>query len=102
MFAYEFLRVNEIIIPNFCSSELWEDKIYTKEVKVLKPLDLMLYSKDGKSFGAHVAVYIGFGDVIHLSADNKIYEIIRHENIIKNQKYKYFIGAKRVLTAKKY
>lgn len=35
-----------------------------------------------KLFGAYVAVYIGFGDVIHLSADN----------IIKNQKYKYFIG----------
>jgi len=98
VFAYEFLRVNDIKLPNFRSSELWEDKIYTKIVNDFEPLDLMLYNSiDGKSFGAHVAVYIGFNDVIHLSADNKIYEIIKHENIIKNQKYKYFIGAKRVL-----
>jgi hypothetical protein len=101
VFAYEFLKVNDIEIPNFRSRELWEDEIYTKIVKDFKPLDLMLYSKDGKSFGAHLAVYIGFGDVIHLSADNRVYEIIEHENIIKNQKYKCFVGAKRVLGSKK-
>lgn len=97
VFAYEFLRINDIKLPNFRSSELWEDKIYTKGVNTFKKLDLMLYSKEGKSFGAHIAVYIGFGNVIHLSMYNKTYEIIEHKEMLKNNKYKCFIGAKRVL-----
>jgi hypothetical protein len=57
----------------------------------------MLYSSNGESFGAHVAVYIGNGNVIHLSLENGKPEIISHNNMLQNQKYCKFVGAKRIL-----
>ncbi len=57
----------------------------------------MLYSSTGDAYGAHVGFYIGEGKIIHLSADNVYVEIILHEDMLENEKYSFFIGAKRVL-----
>jgi hypothetical protein len=99
VFAYELLRVNGLTVPNVRSSELWGDTSYSKDVVDFEPLDLMLYSADGKSYGAHVGVYIGNGELIHLSLQNSKPEIIAHCLMQKNDKYKYFVGAKRMLTS---
>ena len=96
VFAYALLKENGITIPNFRSSHLWEDDIYTEKVTKFKPFDLMLYSIAGDAYGAHVGLYIGEGKIIHLSADNVYAEIISHEDMLKNEKYSFFIGAKRV------
>jgi len=97
VFAYELLKKNGLYPPNLRSSELWDDILHTKKVKNLRALDLMLYNPDNESFGAHVGVYIGAEKIIHLSYQNQKPEIIEHKLMSNNEKYRVFIGAKRVL-----
>lgn len=98
VFAYELLKHNGINIPNFRSSELWEDTIYTEKVEIIKPLDILLYNSENKAYGAHVGVSIGNNMLIHLSAENNKAEIISQEDMLRKNKYCIFIGAKRVNT----
>ncbi len=98
VFAYELLRVNGMVPPNDRSSELWSDTCYSRKILVdFEPLDIMLYSADGEAYGAHVGVYIGDGEIIHLSLQNGRSEIIEHEIMQENKKYRRFVGAKRIL-----
>ena len=96
VFAYELLRENGLDIPNDRSSELWSDESYSQKVNDYLPLDIFLYNSCPKSFGAHVGVYIGGGMVFHLSLDNGFPKKESHESMLKNPKYKSFIGAKRI------
>ena len=96
LFAYELLKENGLEVPNLRSSDLWEDVIYTETVDIIKPLDLMLYNRNDDPFGAHVGVYIGDGNIIHLSFLNKTAAIIQHKSMHENKKYSIFIGAKRI------
>ena len=98
VFAYAILKENGLQVPNDRSSELWSDTNYSRVVTDFKPLDLMLYSVSGDSYGAHVAVYIGNGEVIHLSFQNGKPERIPHKTLMMNEKYRCFVGAKRVLS----
>ena len=97
VFAYALLRENGLNVPNDRSSELWSDTTYSKVVSDFQPLDLMLYSPDGSSYGAHVAVYIGDGEVFHLSLQNGNSEVIPHDDMMNNPKYACFVGAKRII-----
>lgn len=44
LFAYELLRYFGKYIPDFRSSNLWEDNIWTQRVDTFEPLDLVLYN----------------------------------------------------------
>ncbi|MEM9723689.1 MAG: NlpC/P60 family protein [Bacteroidota bacterium] len=99
-FAYELLRYFGKSIPNFRSSNLWEDTTYTKQVEEpFEPLDLLLWHKHLDSYGAHVGIYIGQQYVIHLAKHIGKPVIWNLEQFPLEDRYKYFIGAKR-LTAK--
>jgi cell wall-associated NlpC family hydrolase len=95
-FAYELLRHFGLILPDFRSSELWEDCVYTNPAKELKPLDLLLWNKTPEAWGTHVGVYLGDGQVIHLSKAVGIVSIWMLEEFQKHEQYAFFIGAKRV------
>ncbi len=97
VFAYELLAYFNIYPPQFRSSELWNDKTYTKLVNNMKKLDILLYNKTLDSYGAHVGVYIGNEKVIHLSQSIGKPEIIDHKELLLRTKYKFFLGAKRVI-----
>lgn len=97
VFAYELLRENGLHAPNLRSSNLWADEHYTKKVTAFQPLDILLYNKTPDAYGAHVAVYVGDGMVIHLSLDNGTPKIQSHASMIEDPKYAFFIGAKRIL-----
>ncbi len=98
VYAYEFLKEFNRIIPNFRSKELWEDHIYTKKIeKDFLEFDIMLYNIKNESFGAHIGLYLGENKVLHLSKDNKTPMIESHESLLSQEKYRYFIGAKRVI-----
>mgnify|MGYP000315444279 CR=1 FL=1 len=99
LFAYALLKENGLQVPNDRSSELWSDTRYSKVVTDFEPLDLMLYSPNGDAYGAHVGVYIGDGRVIHLSYANGKPEILPHIELLNNEKYRCFVGAKRILEA---
>jgi len=97
VFAYALLEENGLHVPNDRSSELWSDTSYSEAVTEFEALDLMLYNSTSDAYGAHVAVYIGEGRIIHLSLQNGRPEITTHICMLSIEKYKCFIGAKRVV-----
>ena len=96
LFAYEILRYFGHTIPDFRSSDLWEDDTCTITVDEFLPLDLMLYHRKPESYGAHVGLYLGNGKVIHLAQSMGKPEIIDHADFALQDKYACFIGAKRL------
>lgn len=97
LYAYELLRHFGKHPPTLRSSELWSDQHYTVITDSYELLDLMLYNKTPVAYGAHVGVYIGEGKVLHLSYAIGHPVIQNHTALLAEEKYAYFIGAKRVL-----
>ncbi|EAY28088.1 NlpC/P60 family protein [Microscilla marina] len=97
VFAYELLRHHGLKVPDFRSSDLWEDTIHTQQVTHLQPLDILLWNKTPNSWGAHVGVYIGNNQAVHLSKVNHTAVIWTLEHFLEQPAYKVFIGAKRIL-----
>ena len=97
LFAYALLRHFGVTIPPFRSSELWEDTESTQIVHELEPLDLLLFNDTHKSWGAHVAVYLGDNTVLHLSKKVGRPAICALPELQFEPKYRVFIGAKRCL-----
>lgn len=95
VFAYSILKYYGIHIPDFRSSELWEDRTFTKQVYEFQVLDLLLFHANLSAFGAHVTVYIGNNEVIHLAKHHGMPKIEHISALSKEKRYAYFIGAKR-------
>jgi hypothetical protein len=94
-FAYELLRHNGFVIGNLRSSELWEDATDTVPVAGdLVPGDLLLFNHTRRPWGAHVAVYLGRDQAIHLArhiGKPAVWALSEFTAPL----YVYFIGAKR-------
>jgi cell wall-associated NlpC family hydrolase len=97
LFAYALLAANGREVPDFRSSELWDDETVTVKVTDLEPLDLLLFNDRSQAYGAHVAVYLGEGEAIHLARRDGIPLIWPLERFARDERYKVFIGAKHVL-----
>lgn len=97
VFAYALLKHFGLSVPNFRSSELWDDVTWTRSTTLFCPLDLMLYNQNSDAFGAHVGVFVGEGEVFHLSLGNGTPKFELHSDLLKQDKYRCFIGAKRVI-----
>lgn len=97
LFVYELLRYNGFNITfKYRSSELWEDKKFTKKVKNLKPFDIVFFNKSSNSYGAHLGVYIASDKVAHLSKMVGYPTIWKIEEFKKYNRYRYLLGAKRL------
>ncbi len=97
LYVYQLLRYFGISIPDFRSSELWADQEYTQVVTELEPFDIVMYHNNIQAYGAHVGLYIGSGEVLHLSLENGSPRVERHSDLVQQPKYRYFIGAKRLV-----
>jgi hypothetical protein len=98
VYIYEFLKEFKKNIPNFRSSELWDDIIYTQKIEGdYLPFDIMLYNSKKEAYGAHVGLYIGNGNILHLSKGNEVPKVEMHKAMLVQKKYNCFIGAKRLL-----
>ncbi len=95
-FAYELLRHFGRQVPNMRSSELWADETYTERVNELEPLDLLFFTKDGDPWAAHIAVYLGESQVIHLSQEVGYPQVLGMDEFSRIDRYKILLGAKRV------
>lgn len=95
LFAYQLLRHFGVAVPDWRSSELWEDEAHTLEVKSFNALDLMLYHREASAWGAHVGVCLGGNRVVHLSKAVGRPVIWEHEAFATHERYAHFIGAKR-------
>jgi cell wall-associated NlpC family hydrolase len=97
LFAYALLAANGIDVPDFRSSELWSDDTATQVVSKLAPLDLLLFNSRHEAYGAHVAVCLGGGEVIHLAKRERLPRIWPLERFAQDSRYSVLIGAKRVI-----
>jgi lipoprotein Spr len=95
-FAYEMLRHFGCEIPDFRSSELWADTCCTRRVKRMRPLDLLLFNRTRRAWGAHVAVYLGRGRAIHLCKAIGRPAVWSFDEFAACDRYRVFVGAKRV------
>lgn len=97
-FAYALLAENGITLPPLRSSDLWSDTEHTKRVVELEPLDMLLFHRRDDAYGAHMAVYVGADQAIHLSKRVGLPEIRGLEKFASDPQYCFFIGAKRALS----
>jgi cell wall-associated NlpC family hydrolase len=65
-------------------------------VQSLQPLDLLLWNKHEDAYGAHVGVYIGDGEAVHLSKEIGYPVLTPVDDFPNNPLYRVFIGAKQV------
>ncbi len=96
VFAYELLRHYGREIPDFRSSELWEDAQSTLRVETLEPLDLLLWNSHEQAWGAHVGVYLGENQAIHLAKEEGFPAVWPLAKFTTLERYQVLIGAKRV------
>lgn len=96
LWAYALLGHFGIEVPPFRSGELWEDTEFGDAVGEFEPLDLLLFNETDRSWGAHVAVYLGDGLVAHLSRHVGRPEVRTIADVLRNPKYRVLIGAKRI------
>ena len=97
VFAYAVLQHFGISIPPLRSSDLWSDTTFTRRVTEYRPLDLLLFNRTDSAWGAHVAVFVGENQAIHLCASEGRPAILRLEDFAMRQEYAVLLGGKRVL-----
>ena len=96
-FAYELLRYFGRTIPNFRSSDLWDDRDLTAVVRgAFEPLDLLLWHDRPEAWGAHVGLYLGDHRAIHLAKSVGHPAVWSLDGFAERPEYRFFIGAKRI------
>ncbi len=66
-FAYELLRHFGRRVPDLWSSDLWDSSVSTRVAGPFEPLDLLLFNRTPDPYAAHLAVFVGDGNALHLS-----------------------------------
>lgn len=96
VFAYHILRSHGLIVPDYRSSELWEDSEFSEKITDnFQPLDLLFFNKKNEAYGAHIAIYLGDNKVIHNSKKIGLPVIWDMETFFKKSKYAVLLGGKR-------
>ena len=95
-FAYAVLGRFGATIPPFRSSELWDDGVYSRRVTQFKPLDLLLFGAEDDARGAHVALYTGAGNALHLSRMVGFPAVWSLTQFAAVPRYQVLIGGKRL------
>jgi lipoprotein Spr len=96
-FAYEILRHFGRTIPDFRSSNLWDDTEHTIAVSDTQPLDLLLFNRTTNSWGAHVALCVGEDHAIHLSRQIGTATVWSIRQFAEHAEYRVLVGTKRTL-----
>jgi len=86
------LRTNDFRLR---SSELWEDGDYTFVVEQFCLLDLILFNRARRAFGAHVGVFVGENNVLHLSRRVGVPAVWRLHEFAEIASYRVLVGGKR-------
>lgn len=101
VFAYAVLRHFGLQPPALRSSELWADTAATARVEAahpldLCPLDLLLFNATDDAYGAHVGVWAGPDQVLHLCAEAGRPAVWPLTAFAERPRYRTLIGVKRV------
>lgn len=96
LFAYEVLDYFGLAAPALRSNDLWADTQATVRVARARPLDLVLVNATSEAWGAHVGVWVGDEQVLHLSAEIGRPAVWRMSEFAARTRYRVLIGFKRV------
>lgn len=97
LFAYAVLRHFGLDPPPLRSRELWADTETTARVRAPRPLDLILVNETADPWGAHVGVWIGDNEILHLSAEVGRPAVWSSADFAVRPRYQTLIGHKRIL-----
>ena len=95
-YAYAVLRHFGLSVPDHRSSELWADEERLTTVSEPEPLDLVLFAPSPDPWGAHVGVYLGGSEVLHLCKEIGVPVVWDLEDFAQRERYGSLIGFKRV------
>jgi hypothetical protein len=98
LFAYEVLRHFGYDPPDLRSSELWDDIESTQRVVAPRPLDLVLVNSSKDPWGAHMGVWAGDDQVLHLCAETGKPALWNLAQFAARPSYRELVGYKRVTT----
>ena len=69
-YAFAVLERFGRTVPPFRSSELWEDRTVTTPVRgTPAPLDVVFFNSSPRPWGAHIALLMAEGQLLHLSRE---------------------------------
>lgn len=98
VFVYQLLQhFGYPALPDFRSSELWEDELYTEKVAVVEPFDILFWNTTATAWGAHIGLALEGQQAIHLSRANGKAVVWPLEQFLEKENYAVFVGAKRPL-----
>lgn len=96
-FAYAVLGLFGLHVPPFRSSDLWTDPSVTLRVHEPEALDLVLLGGGPNGWGAHVGVYLGDEEVLHLCKEVGEPAVWSLDDFKSRRRYRRLVGFKRVL-----
>jgi hypothetical protein len=96
LYAYAVLEHFGLTVPPHRSSELWTDTAVTVRVDRPEPLDLVLFNNTTDPYGAHVGVYVGDDQVLHLCAELGRPAVWPMAEFATRDRYRVLVGFKRV------
>ena len=96
VFTYHLLRSHQLIVPEYRSSELWSDTEFSELItENYHPLDILFFHKVNEAYGAHLAVYLGNNQAIHLSKKIGKPVVWDMETFFEYPRYRFLLGGKR-------
>jgi hypothetical protein len=97
LFAYEVLEHFGLRAPPLRSGELWADRDSTVRVETAQPLDLLLFGATDDAYGAHIGVWAGAEEILHLCAEVGRPAVWGPADFAARERYRVVIGIKRVI-----
>jgi len=94
-FVYALLEHFGYRLAPMRSSELWTDCEFTHRAHRMRPLDILMFNREAKAWGAHLALYVGNQRAIHLSKSVGVPAIWSLSEFAQHQRYKVLVGIKR-------
>ncbi len=94
-FVFELLKHFGYEVGPMRSSELYADRRFTRPVRQMRPLDILMFNRAGSAWGAHLALYLGGGRSIHLSKEVGQPAIWEVSEFLKHERYRALVSIKR-------
>jgi hypothetical protein len=97
-FVFELLRHFGYEVGTMRSSELWTDRCFTRrilQVRRIRPLDILMFNRERREWGAHLALYLGNGVAIHLAKEIGRPAIWEIPEFLQHARYRALVGIKR-------
>ena len=94
-FVFELLKHFGYAIGPMRSSELEADRRFTRPVRRIRPLDILMFNRTDKAWGAHIALYLGDGRAIHLSKEAGRPAVWEVTEFSKHERYRTLVAVKR-------